>query len=214
MELYYPVKNPINEQNLCLNCSISFSPKRKIKNRISKYCSRACYYNRPKPRCLSCKSECNTGRKYCSTKCFFDSRKGYHHTTESRKKMSLSIMGRKDTMETRLKKRIARLGHNNPAWKGGIDKDKLFRRKSVQYTNWRNAVFIRDGYRCLDCGAKNGETGHRVILNADHIYPYSIYPRLRYEVENGRTLCLDCHRKTNTYGGRAIKLRHQFNATV
>ena len=40
-----------------------------------------------------------------------------------------------------------------------------------------------------------GGKGHGSKLNADHIKPFSLYPELRLIVENGRTLCVDCHKK-------------------
>lgn len=33
----------------------------------------------------------------------------------------------------------------------------------------------------------------------DHIKPFAYYPDLRFELSNGRTLCIDCHKKTDTY---------------
>ena len=54
---------------------------------------------------------------------------------------------------------------------------------------WRKAIFQRDDYRCLDCGERGGE------LNADHIFPFSKYPRLRFMLENGQTLCKNCHKQ-------------------
>jgi 5-methylcytosine-specific restriction endonuclease McrA len=46
---------------------------------------------------------------------------------------------------------------------------------------------------CVWCGnTKN--------LNADHIKSYAKYPEFRYDLSNGRVLCEDCHRKTETYG--------------
>lgn len=35
-----------------------------------------------------------------------------------------------------------------------------------------------------------------IEIEADHIKPWAYYPDLRYELDNGRTLCLKCHRKT------------------
>lgn len=69
-------------------------------------------------------------------------------------------------------------------------------RSSWAYIQWRKAVFIRDDYTCQFC-QKRG-----VKIHADHIKPFGEYPDLRLDVNNGRTLCVPCHRKTPTYGGR------------
>lgn len=38
------------------------------------------------------------------------------------------------------------------------------------------------------------------LENADHIKSFKDHPELRTDLQNGRTLCVDCHRKTDTYG--------------
>ncbi len=58
---------------------------------------------------------------------------------------------------------------------------------------WRKAVFERDNYTCVLC-TSGGQ------LNADHIKCFAHNQDLRYEVSNGRTLCVPCHKKTNNYG--------------
>jgi hypothetical protein len=66
-----------------------------------------------------------------------------------------------------------------------------------KYNAWRDAVFKRDGYKCIICG----HTGsYRNPLQADHIQKKSSYPELMFEVSNGRTLCLRCHKRTLTWG--------------
>lgn len=76
---------------------------------------------------------------------------------------------------------------------------------SKRWKDLRKAVFERDDYTCQDCGVKGG------VLHPDHIKPKSIYPKLIFEIDNIRTLCRECHRKTDTYGYKAIKLSTNTN---
>jgi len=80
--------------------------------------------------------------------------------------------------------------------------DKVIR-QSAKYKAWRTLVFERDNYSCVLCGIKNG-LGKTIYFHADHIQPFALYPELRFEISNGRTLCVPCHLKTGTYGRGAI----------
>jgi hypothetical protein len=88
-------------------------------------------------------------------------------------------------------------------YKGGrkyfTQKERL--KIAAELRQWRNLVFIRDNYTCQICFARNGN-GKRVALNADHIKSFVNYPDLRLDIDNGRTLCIDCHRKTDNFGGK------------
>ena len=95
-------------------------------------------------------------------------------------------------------------GSRHPWWKGGVSPINELIRKSPEYKLWREAVFARDDYTCVWCGARSGN-GVAVILHADHIKPFALFPELRFTIDNGRTLCEDCHRKTDTYGGNSIE---------
>lgn len=96
-------------------------------------------------------------------------------------------------------------GEKHYYWKGGVTPLYKKIRKSVEYNLWRKAVFERDNYTCIWCG----ETGGR--LNADHIKPFSDYPELRFAIDNGRTLCEDCHKKTATWGFNMKNYRQKGN---
>ena len=97
-------------------------------------------------------------------------------------------------------------GESNPNWKGGITPLHSKIRHSPEYKEWRIAVFTRDNYTCQMCGARNKKgVGHSIKLEADHIKPFSVYADLRFDLDNGRTLCVPCHRTTPTWGINYIR---------
>lgn len=90
-------------------------------------------------------------------------------------------------------------GDKNPFWKGGTTPINQKIRTSRPYKDWRVKVFQRDNYTCVGCGSSG------VTLQADHIKPFAYFPELRLVIENGRTLCVPCHEKTDTYAGKVFK---------
>lgn len=93
-------------------------------------------------------------------------------------------------------------GEKNPRWRGGITPINLKIRGSLEYKLWRRAVFERDKYTCVWCGVVGGR------LHADHIKAFSQFPELRFAIDNGRTLCVECHKKTDNYATKAIQKRY------
>lgn len=132
-------------------------------------------------------------RSFCSRACYYESKKGN----------PVNELGKKLPLATRLKMSIARVGQNNPNWQGGLSLlsrgERYIAMSRAKYKEWRKNVFERDNYTCQNCGTRCGE-GRDVVLNADHIKQWAYYPKLRYEISNGITLCLPCHRKTATWG--------------
>ena len=59
---------------------------------------------------------------------------------------------------------------------------------------WMKKVIERDK-KCQICGSKEN-------LEAHHIFPKSLFPQFRFNVDKGITLCHECHKKTETYGKR------------
>lgn len=122
---------------------------------------------------------------------------------EERAAISARMMGNKNNLghrhspETReLMKLRARRGVNSNFWRGGKTDEAKRLKSSAEYRQWREAVFRRDWYTCQTCGAYGGK------LHADHIKRFSMFPELRFDVSNGRTLCEECHKQTPTYGRR------------
>jgi hypothetical protein len=127
---------------------------------------------------------------------------------EVREKMRKAKLGKKQTPE-QIAKRVAKIiGDKNPAWKGGIYRLNKAVRRIFKYRQWRSDVFTRDDFTCQDCGKRGGE------LHPDHIKQFA---EILYEnqiktmqqaleceelwnINNGRTLCIPCHKKTETYG--------------
>lgn len=84
-------------------------------------------------------------------------------------------------------------GKNNPRWKGGITKESKQIRNSIQYKEWRKAVFEKFDYTCCVCGQRGGR------LHAHHVENFSDNPELRFNINNGAVLC-DCHHFPNIIG--------------
>lgn len=128
---------------------------------------------------------------------------GIKHSEVSRKNMSeahkglpSSMKGKKHTEETRKKISEKLISRRCPGWNGGLTLEHKRVRASLEYKLWREAVFRRDDFTCVWCFSRGVE------LNADHIKPFAYFPELRFAIDNGRTLCVDCHKTTETYGNK------------
>lgn len=144
---------------------------------------------------------------------------GKKHSEKSKRLIGDAHRGKIVSVETR--KKIS--GENNSQWRGGISPVRKRLYFSLQYQEWRQLVFERDDHTCVFCGHRNA-TGKRNEINADHIIPMSlILEKLKFEqgssdlynkaikyqelwdINNGRTLCIDCHKRTDTYGKKIKK---------
>lgn len=135
---------------------------------------------------------------------------GKKTSPETKEKMRLKKLGVLRSLEIRKKLSLARKGAKGPGWRGGVSKKNKLIRASLEYRLWREAVFKRDNFTCVWCLARCGN-GKKVILNADHIKPFALFPELRFSIDNGRTLCETCHRTTETFGRNLLKEINQDN---
>jgi 5-methylcytosine-specific restriction endonuclease McrA len=89
-------------------------------------------------------------------------------------------------------------------------------RHSSKCREWTKAIFERDNHTCQECGQWGGE------LQAHHIIPFSfivaeikdmfgeadlyqqcLESKELWDIDNGKTLCKKCHKKTDTYAEKA-----------
>jgi 5-methylcytosine-specific restriction endonuclease McrA len=151
--------------------------------------------------CKNCKKSFRFRKKhkekFCSRKCFDAFPKDY-------------LLGNKHNKSAGWNKGMKRWWHSPTQWekghhlkeehwnwKGGISRTYKIGYYSTEYKEWRKKVFERDDYTCQDCGIKN------TYLTAHHIKSFTYYPELRFDLDNGKALCEDCHKRTDNYKGKA-----------
>lgn len=99
----------------------------------------------------------------------------------------------------------SKIGELNSNWRGGITPINAKLRKSDEYESWRKQVFERDNYTCQCCGKKY------TFLHCHHLYSFIDNENLRTNIDNGVTLCKECHNKFHSiYGKRGNNTKEQF----
>jgi hypothetical protein len=64
------------------------------------------------------------------------------------------------------------------------------------YVEWRTNIYKKDDYTCHKCSQRGG------ILNAHHIKNYATNQKIRLDISNGMTFCIDCHKKFHKKYGK------------
>lgn len=72
-------------------------------------------------------------------------------------------------------------------------KKRKQREKGGQHAKWATCVKYRDGDRCVRCGSTDR-------LHAHHVKDWAGHPELRFDVDNGITVCYSCHRAIHAEG--------------
>lgn len=149
----------------CQRCGLVFYALRSaIARGGGKYCSRDCYFaSRVWP-----DSRVSIRCKWCGRELLVYSSQGVVHC-------STECMAAAYSQDRR--------DENNFNWKGGSPKGT---RQSLEYVTWRKAVYARDNWTCQDCGAMGK-------MNAHHLFGFTEFENIRFEVWNGVTLCSPCH---------------------
>ena len=171
-------------------------------------------------RCSECKKKLlirpNSTQKFCSRRCVSKHTLYNYWLNRPRKIVQYPRCKKcKIALKTRRSKTgkckicLTKKGKNHPWWKGGVTNIQKAIRGSSKYIKWRNDIFLRDDYTCLWCKKRGGK------LNVDH-YPIELSRIIKdykiknlvqakkrcvilWDLDNGRTLCVECHKKTPTY---------------
>ncbi len=137
--------------------------------------------------CLFCKNEFVgstylPNKKFCNTKC-----SGMAHG-ELRKGKPMQYIDREKQREAARNHK----GEKHHRWiknrNEALEKHRI--RGLIEVKMWRTSIFHRDDFTCQDCGERGGK------LEAHHIKTWGKHPELRFEIDNGITLCRQCHLKT------------------
>lgn len=85
----------------------------------------------------------------------------------------------------------------NPNWQGGKGTEHQRIRQTKDYMEWRKSVYTRDDYTCQECGKRGGK------LHAHHKEHFAQVPEKRLDINNGTSLCKECHGKIHgmTFNG-------------
>lgn len=143
--------------------------------------------------CEYCNNEfldwpCRVAR-FCCRKCYQKSLIGKKLSAETIQKLIISKTGLKRSEQARRNIARGKMGSLNPMWRGGASSKRLKLIDSFNYKHWRTAVFERDDWTCKKCNKRGGK------LNADHVIPFFKDESLVYDLDNGQTLCVECHRE-------------------
>lgn len=109
-------------------------------------------------------------RVYCSTACYRAHQREHGHLKGARHPQ------------------YGKRGPLNHRWGGGSGSATQAERRTIEYRAWRKAVYRRDDFTCQRCGQRGGE------LHAHHVIPFAQDKSKAYDVGNGITLCVRCHR--------------------
>lgn len=149
--------------------------------------------------------------KIWSGRCMSCAKKAYIVTPEHKLHVSLSMKGRTFSEEHLKHLSLAQRGEKGSNWQGGRTVLSQIIRSLSLYRAWRFGVFSKDEFSCVSCGRMSSGD-----LQADHIKPFSVILRenninsvvdaincpLLWDISNGRTLCVQCHKQTDTYAGK------------
>jgi len=99
--------------------------------------------------------------------------------------------GRTNSKEHRILSGLRWLGKLNPRFKGGVSDEEKIIRGSIEYKIWQLLVYRKNKGICQICGIRCNNKN----IVAHHIKSFKDFTELRFDINNGQTLCRSCHAK-------------------
>ncbi len=192
------------EERICTCCNNTYSG-----NKTRKYCSYKCAKKvREKKKQINCVN-CNISfvvqehreAKYCSKKCKWE-----YNTSETIEVECTNCKKKFDRKEHRIRGKIFcshicsseyNRGKNHYEWKENLH-DKHYK---LALKQWGVSVKERDNYSCQYCSITD-----RKLLEAHHIEHRSKNIHKQFDLDNGITLCLWCHRDQHLDDLKVLRL--------
>lgn len=84
-------------------------------------------------------------------------------------------------------------------------------RKTSDYYKWRLSVWARDNFTCIKCSKKRDAN---TMINAHHLESFKNNIDLRFDVDNGVTLCESCHIKFHAKYTNRNNTKEQFEEFI
>jgi len=103
-------------------------------------------------------------------------------------------------------------GDKNWRWKGGITPLRMKIWTSFKSRQWRSDILSRDDFTCQECGKKGCRLEvHHIKRFAIILEEYKIVTLQQalecdelWNINNGTTLCIDCHNKTKGWYNKKL----------
>lgn len=189
----------------CKNCGTSFKgePGRKY---CGYKCAKKARESKKEMNCLNCEEkfivQSYRDAKYCSRKCKHEYnsnpiiQKPCSNCGKIIDRKSQRFRGEHQFCSKECSDKFLS-GKNHYEWKPELHKEH----EAGLLKRWARSIKKRDNYKCKKCGESE-----RRLLEAHHIKPRKDFPDLKFEMNNGITLCLNCHIKEHEHNPLIVKL--------